>query len=81
MGERPIQIVDQHYIAANGHKHHIEVAQAAGGGDSFNLRIDNFYCGTFIHYSTGWTPMLNTDILYSEDIQEILAMIKERCPY
>lgn len=68
------------FIGADGKEHHLEISQATGGGDSYQVHVDNRYCGSIVWYNLGgWTWVVERDSLfYSDDIGAIMDMIKEK---
>ena len=62
-------------ITVNGKEHHLVVFQPSGGG-SYHVLIDDYYCGEIVKYKDGWTPLIKTPLLYSDDIGAVLDMIE-----
>lgn len=39
----------------------LELSQAMGGGDSYSICIDNYYCGAIVNYCSGWKVVWAND--------------------
>jgi hypothetical protein len=68
-------IVDTMIMCTDGKERHLVVGQPGGGGGSYQVVLDRYYVGAFVHYDIGWTPCIETGLLYGDDIAAILDII------
>ena len=59
----------------HGQLHVLVHCPFGGGGNSFNVNINNYYKGKIVKYNVGWISWVETPMLMQDDIDAIMDEI------